>query len=141
MKDLVAASTAQHRFALQVIGGFALVALALAGMGVYGVTAFSVGRRTREIGIRIAVGASRGQILGLVLRQGLWLAAGGLVFGLLGALVLTRFLRTLLFGVTATDPTTYICVPVVLLLATLAACYLPARRATGVDPTVALRSE
>jgi putative ABC transport system permease protein len=141
MNEVVADSMAQSRFALQVIGGFAIVALTLAGLGVYGVTAFSVGRRTREIGIRIAVGATRGQILGLVLRQGFGLAAGGLAFGLLGALVLARFLRAFLFGVTTTDLTTYAGISLVLVVAILAACYLPARRAAAVHPMTALRSE
>lgn len=141
MREVVADSMAQNRFALQVIGGFAFVALALAGLGVYGVTAFSVGRRTREIGIRIALGASRGRILGLVLRQGFRLTTGGLVIGLLGALVLARFLRAFLFGVTTTDLTTYAGISLVLILATLAACYLPARRAASVHPMTALRSE
>lgn len=141
MRDVVADSTAQNRFALQVIGGFAIAALALAGLGVYGVTAFSVGRRTREIGIRIALGANRGRILRLILRQGVWLTAGGLAFGLLGAFALTRFLRSFLFGVAATDMATYVCISLVLAVSTLAACYLPARRATSVHPTTALRSE
>lgn len=141
MKAVVADSMAQNRFALQVIGGFACVALALAGLGVYGVTAFSVARRTREIGIRIALGASRGQILGLILRQGLWLTAGGLSAGLIGAFALTRFLRAFLFGVTTTDLGTYACISIVLVAATMAACYLPARRATSIHPMAALRSE
>jgi putative ABC transport system permease protein len=141
MKEVVADSMAQNRFALQVIGGFAFVALALAGLGVYGVTAYSVGWRTREIGIRIALGADRGRILGLILRQGFVLTLGGLAFGLLGALALTRFLRAFLFGVTTTDLATYAGISAVLVVATLAACYLPARRAAGVHPMTALRSE
>jgi putative ABC transport system permease protein len=141
MKEVVADSMAQNRFALQLIGGFAFVALALAGLGVYGVTAYSVGWRTREIGIRIALGADRSRILGLILRQGFVLTLGGLAFGLLGALALTRFLRAFLFGVTTTDLATYAGISAVLVVATLAACYLPARRAAGVHPMAALRSE
>jgi ABC-type antimicrobial peptide transport system permease subunit len=117
------------------------VAFALAAMGVYGITAFSVSRRTREIGIRMALGAERRQVLGMVLREGVSLVLWGLAPGLLGAFALTRFLRTLLFHATATDAATYACASAVLITTALAACWFPARRATRIDPTVALREE
>jgi len=141
MEDVIARSMEQRRFALQVIGGFAFVAFALAAMGVYGITAFSVSRRTREIGIRMALGAERSQVLAMVIREGVSLVLRGLVPGLLGAFVLTRFLRTLLFHTTVTDAATYACVSAVLVVTALAACWFPARRATRIDPTVALRDE
>jgi putative ABC transport system permease protein len=141
MEDVIARSMEQRRFALQVIGGFAFVAFALAAMGVYGIAAFSVSRRTREIGIRMALGAERRQVLAMVLREGVSLALWGLVPGVLGAFALTRFLRMLLFRATATDPATYACVSGVLVVTALAACWFPARRATRIDPTVALREE
>jgi ABC-type antimicrobial peptide transport system permease subunit len=141
MEDVIARSMEQRRFALQVIGGFAFVAFALAAMGVYGIAAFSVSRRTREIGIRMALGAERRQVLAMVLREGVSLALWGLVPGVLGAFALTRFLRMLLFRATATDPATYACVSAVLVATALAACWFPARRATRIDPTVALREE
>jgi putative ABC transport system permease protein len=141
MEDVIAGSMEQRRFALQVIGGFAFVAFALAAMGVYGITAFSVSRRTREIGIRMALGAKRSQVLAMVLREGVSLVIWGLAPGLLGAFVLTRFLQTLLFHATVTDPATYTCVSAALVATALAACWFPARRATRIDPTVALRDE
>jgi putative ABC transport system permease protein len=102
---------------------------------------FAVTQRTREIGIRMAIGARRAEILGLVLRQGLMLAAAGLAAGLVGALALTRFLKGLLVAVAPSDPATIALVSVVLVITALAACYLPARRATAVDPMVVLRDE
>jgi ABC-type antimicrobial peptide transport system permease subunit len=131
----------QRRFALQTIGAFAFVAFALAAMGVYGISAFSVARRTREIGIRMALGAERRRVVAIVLREGVAVALWGLVPGLLGAFALTRFLRTLLFRATPTDPVTYICVSGLLIATALAACWFPALRATRIDPTVALREE
>jgi putative ABC transport system permease protein len=141
MDDVVAASLAQRRFALQVVGGFGVLALLLAGVGVYGVVAYSVSRRTREIGIRLALGASSGAILRWVFGQGMRLTLLGTAAGLVGAFLLTRLLRGLLFGVEATDPVTYAGLAILLAAVALLACYIPARRATKVDPMVALRHE
>ncbi len=123
------------------LGVLGLVALVLATSGLFGVIAYSVSQRTREVGIRMALGAQHGDVLRLVMRQGLRLAGLGIVVGLVGALGVTRLLRGLLFGVTATAPLTFIAVPLVLLAVALLACWLPARRAARVDPMVALRSE
>jgi ABC-type antimicrobial peptide transport system permease subunit len=120
---------------------FALVALALAAVGTYGVLAYSVEQRTREIGVRMALGAEMGGILAMVLRQGLGLAASGLALGLGLAVVLRRVLASLLFGVSPTDPMTLASVAAILALVAAAACYLPAHRAAAVAPAVALRHE
>jgi predicted permease len=141
LEDVVWRSMEQRRFALETVGAFALVAFALAAMGIYGITAYSVSRRTREIGIRMALGAERARVLNMVLREGVVLALWGLVPGLLGAFALTRFLGALLFRATATDPVTYIGVCAVLVATAAAACWLPALRATKIDPTVALRED
>ncbi len=141
MDRIIAASTAQRRFALVLFELFGVVALVLAAAGIYGVIAGSVTEHTREIGIRTALGASRANILGLVVRQGLALTLGGAIIGTGGALVLSRLLTTLLYGVGARDPLTFITVVMLLCLVALAACCLPAWRATRVDPVVALRSE
>jgi len=141
MDDLVSASLAQRRFAMQVVGLFGVLALFLAGIGIYGVMAYSVTQRTREIGIRLALGASRGNILSWLLRQGMRLTLIGVGVGLLGALALTRLLRGLLFGIAPTDVVTYLALTLLLAVVALLACYIPARRATKVDPLVALRYE
>jgi len=118
---------------------FGAVALLLSAIGIYGVLAFGVAQRLREFGIRQALGADRGRILSLVLKQGLTTAAIGAAIGLTAAALLTRYLATLLVGVSAHDPTVFLAVPIVLLAVAAIACYLPARRATAVDPMVALR--
>jgi putative ABC transport system permease protein len=134
-------SSAQRQFLMVLLGIFAGLALILAGVGVYGVLAYSVARRTHEIGIRMALGAVRGDVMKLVLAQGLRFALFGVLAGLAGALLLTRVLTSLLFGVSPTDPVTFGLVTVLLALVAFLACYIPARRATKVDPMVALRYE
>jgi putative ABC transport system permease protein len=141
MDALVATSEAQRRFALILFEAFAIVALVLAGIGIYGVLSGSVAERTREIGVRTALGASRGGILSLILRQGLSLTGVGVVLGLAGAFAATRVIETLLFGVSRLDPVTYVGVVVVLAITALVACWLPARRASLVDPVITLRAE
>lgn len=141
MEQVVSESLAQRRFAMQVVGLFGLLAMLLAGIGIYGVMAYAVSQRTREIGIRIALGANRRSILGWVFRQGLTLIVVGVGLGLIGAFAFTRLLRSLLFGVAPTDLVTYAALAALLALVALLACYIPARRATKVDPLVALRYE
>jgi ABC-type antimicrobial peptide transport system permease subunit len=120
-------------------GAFGILALVLAASGIYGVVAYRTQQRTREIGIRVALGASRSDVLGLVLHQGLRLTAVGLFLGLTMSLLLTRFLRGLLFGVSAMDPPTVLSVTALLLLVAVAASYLPALRAMRIDPVMAIR--
>ncbi len=122
------------------LGGFALLAMVLASIGIYGVMSYSVAQRTREIGVRIALGAQTRDVLKMVLSQALGLTAIGLALGLVGAFALTRFLATL-FEVKPTDLTTFAVVSIVLGAVAIAACLIPARRATKVDPLVALRYE
>jgi predicted permease len=141
MTQVAAESVSRRKFAMQVVGLFGILALLLAGVGIYGVIAYSVSQRTREIGIRVALGASRGAILRWVLKQGMVLTMAGVVVGLIGAVALTRLLRSLLFGVGPTDIVTYGVLAAVLTVVALIACYVPARRATKVDPLVALRYE
>lgn len=141
MTQLLSESVAQRRFNVVLLGGFALVALVLAGIGIYGVMSYSVAQRTREIGVRIALGARSRDVLKLVLAHALGLTAIGLALGLIGAFALTRFLVTLLFEVRPTDLTTFAVVSIVLGAVAIAACLIPARRATKVDPLVALRYE
>src|SRR5262249_42203617 len=137
LEDFVARSVAGRRVSLAMLAAFAVVALLLCAIGIYGVTSYAVAQRTRELGIRLALGARPGPLLLAQLRQGLALALAGVA----AALGLTRFLGSLLYGVSATDPATFAGVALLLAAVALAASYLPARRVTRVDPTQALRAE
>jgi ABC-type antimicrobial peptide transport system permease subunit len=141
MDQIVSNSLGRPRMYAVLLSVFGLCAAALAAIGVYGVLAFAVAQRTREIGIRAAIGATRGAILRLVLGQGMMLTVTGLIIGLGGASAVTRFLQTLLFGISPLDPWTFAAVSVAFSLVAALASYLPARRATKVDPLVALRCE
>jgi len=129
------------RVAATVLGVFGFVALMLAAIGIYGVTSYSVAQRTREIGIRMALGAQLGDVLKLILTHGVRLTVLGVFLGLIGAYLLTRAITSVLYGVSATDPLTFVFVSLLLIAVALVACYLPARRATKVDPLEALRYE
>ena len=141
MATRLEASLAERRFSMLLLTLFASLALGLATIGIYGVMAYFVTQGTRELGIRMALGASPRAILLLVVGQGAVVAVTGLVLGLGAALALSRFMESLLFGVGATDPLTFTAIPFALALVALVACYVPARRAAKIDPTVSLRSE
>jgi len=141
MEQLLSTSLAQRRLAVILLGVFAAVAMMLAAVGLYGVISYGVTQRTNEIGIRMALGAERAGIFKMVLSQGIGLTIVGIALGLAGAFALTRVMSSMLFGVTATDPWTFVVIPIVLGVVALAACFVPALRATRVDPMVALREQ
>src|SRR5262249_17988253 len=138
MEEITARSIATQRFNMLLVGLFAALGLALAAVGVYGVIAYSVEQRAHEIGLRVALGAQARDVLRLVLKQGLSLALLGVLLGLAGAYGVTRLINSLLFGVSASDPLTFIVISLLLVTVALLACWIPARRATKVDPIVAL---
>jgi putative ABC transport system permease protein len=139
--QLVARSLNQRRFNLVLLASFAVLALILAAVGLYGLVSFMTAQRTHEIGIRMAFGAVDRDVLKLIVGQGMALTLAGIVIGLLASFALTRLLQSLLFGVSATDPVTFVAIALVLGAVPLLACYMPARRATKVDPIVALRHQ
>jgi len=139
MEHVVAGAVARQRFSMLLLAIFAAVALVLAAVGIYGVMSYSVAQQTREIGIRMALGAQRSDVLKMTIKQGLKLVGLGLVIGLAAAFVLTRVMATLLFGISATDPLTFITISFVLLVVAMLASYIPSVRAMRVDPMVALR--
>jgi ABC-type antimicrobial peptide transport system permease subunit len=141
MDELQRDSMARTSFTLVMLGIAAAVALLLGSIGIYGVISYAVGQRTQELGLRIAMGAEVGSVVGMVLRQGLVLALTGVAVGIVAAIGATRLMSALLHGVSPMDPVTYILVAVALVGVTLLASYAPARRAAGVDPMVALRAE
>jgi ABC-type antimicrobial peptide transport system permease subunit len=141
MNEAIAQSLAERRFAAILLDSFAVLALLLASIGLYGVISYLVGQRTQELGIRIALGAQRKDVLGLVLADGIKMALAGVVVGLLASLGLTRLLTKMVYGVSTTDPATFVVIAALLIFVALLACLIPARRATKVDPLVALRYE
>jgi predicted permease len=141
MDQIIARSVADRRFALELLGVFAAVALLLAAIGIYGVMSYSFSQRTHEVGIRMALGAQRLDILRMALGEGMSIVVIGLASGLIGAAIMTRFFRSMLFDVAPADPITYLTVSAILAAVALFACYIPAQRATRVDPLIALREE
>jgi predicted permease len=141
LRELVSLSVSRPRFYMSLITSFAMIALVLAAVGIYGVISYTVSQRSRELGIRIALGASGANVMAHVLRPGIALAAGGVAIGIVAALVLTRLIASLLFGVTPADPLTFAGVSAILLSVAVVACVIPARRASRADPLVAMRSE
>jgi putative ABC transport system permease protein len=138
---LISDSVARRRLSSVILGVFALVAIILAAVGLYGVVSHGVTERTREIGLRMALGAERGTVLRLFVLHGVGTAAVGTAVGLVGAYLLSKWIETLLFQVKPTDPATFAIVAVLLLIVAALACYIPARRAAGIDPVAALRAD
>jgi putative ABC transport system permease protein len=141
MNEVVASTTAPRRFNTLLLAVFAVVALALAAVGIYSVISYSVTQRTQEVGVRMALGAQPGDVIRLILKQGLALTLIGVAAGVLGALAAARVMFGLLYGVTATDPATFVAISLLLAIVAMLACYLPARRAARVEPIAALRHE
>jgi putative ABC transport system permease protein len=141
MNDVMYDAVSRPRFITMLLAVFAAVALALAAIGTYGVMAYSVAQRRQEIGIRMALGAQASTVLGMVLGQGVAVAGLGLAIGIAGSFALTRLLSSLLFNVSATDPLAFLSAPLLLGAVALAACYIPALRATRVDPAIVLKQE
>jgi len=139
--QLVEKSLNQRRFNLLLLASFAVLALILAGVGLYGLVSFMTAQRTTEIGIRVAFGADRRNVVRLIVGQGMALTLAGVAIGLLASLALTRLIDSLLFGISATDPLTFLVITLVVSAVPLLACYIPARRATKVDPILALRCQ
>jgi putative ABC transport system permease protein len=141
MDELMGRTTSERRFNMWLVTAFAGLALLLAAVGLYGVVSYAVSQRTSEIGVRLALGATDGDVRRMMVKQGLKPAIAGTILGLIAAALSTGLVRSLLFGVTPTDPLTFTLAPLVLLTTAMLACYLPARRASRLDPTVALRAE
>jgi ABC-type antimicrobial peptide transport system permease subunit len=141
LNDVIASTTAPRRFNTLLLAIFAAVALTLAATGIYSVISYSVTQRTQEIGIRMALGAQSGDVIRLVIKQGMMLTLAGIAAGALGAIAAARVISGLLYGVTATDPPTFVAISLLLTMVALLACYLPARRAARVDPLGALKHE
>jgi ABC-type antimicrobial peptide transport system permease subunit len=141
MEKTVADSISNKRFTMTLLGVFALLALLLASIGIYGVLSYMVGQRSKEIGVRMALGAQKFDVMRMVLKDGARMTLAGILIGLVGALALTRLMGTMLYGVRPTDPLTFVSVAALLGSIALLACYLPARRAMKVDPMEALRHQ
>jgi putative ABC transport system permease protein len=141
MEEIISDSISDRKFSMVLLGTFAALALLLSSIGIYGVISYLVGERTHEIGIRMALGAQRKNVLTLVLGEGMKLVVLGAAIGIAAALGLSRLMAGMLYGVSATDPLTFAAVPIVLLGVAILACYIPARRAMRVDPITALRYE
>jgi ABC-type antimicrobial peptide transport system permease subunit len=139
MNEVMERSLAQRRFSAELVGSFAVIALLLACVGIYGLLAYLVGQRSQEIGVRIALGAQRGNILKMVLGQGGYLAGVGIVVGLILAAIIAPLISTVFYGIHAIDPIVFLAVPLILLLVSIAASYFPARRAARISPIAALR--
>ena len=141
MTEMIGQTLSTQRLTNFLLTAFAIIALTLAAVGIYSTMSVYVGGRTKEFGIKLALGAQPGALRRAVIRQGLWLTGAGVLVGVAGALALTRTIKSLLFEVSATDPVVFTAIPVLLVLVALLACYIPARRATKVDPLIALRYE